>query len=84
MISTLIKLWNDGIMHRADTNQLEQCVRECEPECEDCGEPTKRRTRCELCGYLICDWCRNHVHNAHIQQAKHNDKILKNELRASA
>ena len=52
-------------------------------QCEDCGEPTKRRTRCELCGYLICGWCRGHVHSTHIQQARKNAKVLKNELRTS-
>jgi hypothetical protein len=30
--------------------------------CEDCGEEVKRRTRCKLCGLLICAWCRHHVH----------------------
>jgi tRNA(Ile2) C34 agmatinyltransferase TiaS len=69
---------------KCSSGQLEALVRQCEPECEDCGEPTKRRTRCELCGYLICGWCRNHVHSAHIQQAVSNTRTLEKQLRASA
>ena len=33
------------------------------PECEDCGDEARRRTRCPNCGKLICGWCYNHVHN---------------------
>lgn len=74
----------NGTKNKRSSRRVEALVRQCEPECEDCGEPTKKRTRCELCGYLICGWCRNHVHNAHIQQAVSNNRTLKNEMRASA
>lgn len=30
--------------------------------CEDCGEETKRRTKCRLCGLMVCRWCLSHVH----------------------
>lgn len=36
-------------------------------ECEDCGEPCKRRTRCPRCKYLLCNWCYSHVHTLPVQ-----------------
>lgn len=32
------------------------------PECEDCGDEAKRRTRCPRCRKLVCSWCWGHVH----------------------
>jgi formylmethanofuran dehydrogenase subunit E len=29
-------------------------------ECEECGEPTIRRTRCKNCKKLVCTFCYNH------------------------
>lgn len=34
------------------------------PECEDCGDEQKRRTRCKHCGLLVCTWCLHHIHHA--------------------
>jgi formylmethanofuran dehydrogenase subunit E len=28
--------------------------------CEQCGEQVKRRTRCSLCGKLLCRFCFHH------------------------
>jgi hypothetical protein len=39
-------------------------------ECEDCGDECARRTKCPLCGLLVCPWCRGHVHNETVQHAK--------------
>lgn len=31
-------------------------------ECDDCGDPCVRRTRCKSCDQLVCGWCYHHVH----------------------
>jgi hypothetical protein len=31
-------------------------------ECDDCGEATRRRTRCWHCGQFVCRYCWHHEH----------------------
>src|SRR5579872_595242 len=35
--------------------------------CDDCGDECVRRKRCPRCRMLVCPWCRNHIHNNHVQ-----------------
>lgn len=30
--------------------------------CDDCGDETRKRTRCKHCGKLVCAWCYHHIH----------------------
>ncbi len=39
-------------------------------KCQECSEPTKRRTRCEMCLKLVCAWCRHHIHNTHVARTE--------------
>jgi hypothetical protein len=32
-------------------------------KCVDCGGDCKRRTRCKVCGKLVCRWCYHYVHS---------------------
>jgi hypothetical protein len=35
-------------------------------DCQDCGDKTKRRKRCQHCDLLVCGWCWHHVHTCQL------------------
>lgn len=37
-------------------------------KCEDCGDETKRRTKCPKCGLMVCRWCYHHLHHPKLQE----------------